>query len=311
MKKYEKVAVGGTFDRLHKGHEAMLNLAFESGETIVVGITSDIFVIEKVWSDLIQPFETRKTKLEEWLDRSGYGKSEIVVLDDMYGTTLSDDTIDALVVSQETKVGGEKVNTEREKNDMTPLPLLVSEMVFDEKNEVLSSSNIRKGLVNRQGMRFDKLFEKDIKVNAEQLFKLKKPLGKLLIEVDTEKLMRASMVCVVGDVSAARFRDMGWRMNLEIVDGKSQREVKQQLEHWDAANPAGWIMMEAIKKLFGMIDKGGGKLIIEGEEDLLVLPTLLLAPLESLVYYGQPGEGMVEILVTEELKAKWYQFLKG
>jgi len=311
MKKYSKVAVGGTFDRLHLGHEAMLKLAVESGEKVVVEITNDCFVVEKIWSSLIQPLTLRRAKLEEWFDKYGYDESEMVILEDVFGTTLSDNTIEALVVSQETKAGGEMINSEREIRGKTPLPLLVSGMVFDEKNEVLSSSNIRRGLVNRQGTRFDKLFEKDIKVNTDQLLELKKPLGELLIEVDTEKIMKASMVCVVGDVSTSRFQERDWRMDVEIVDGKSQRQVAQDLEYWDATNPPGWIRNEAVVKLVETIDKGGGKLNIEGEEDLLVLPAILLAPLGSLIYYGQPGKGLVEILVTEELKEKWYLFLKG
>ena len=36
-----KAAVAGTFDILHDGHKALLSRAFEVGDTVVVGITSD------------------------------------------------------------------------------------------------------------------------------------------------------------------------------------------------------------------------------------------------------------------------------
>jgi uncharacterized protein (UPF0218 family) len=48
--------------------------------------------------------------------------------------------------------------------------------------------------------------------------------------------------------------------------------------------------------------------LIRGEEDLVTAVLLLLLPLQSLIYYGQPGEGMVEVVVSEELKEKIFTF---
>ena len=41
---------------------------------------------------------------------------------------------------------------------------------------------------------------------------------------------------------------------------------------------------------------------IQGEEDLLALPAILLAPLGSVVIYGQKDLGVVVVEVTEEKK---------
>ncbi len=49
---------------------------------------------------------------------------------------------------------------------------------------------------------------------------------------------------------------------------------------------------------------------IEGEEDLLALPLVLLAPLESVVLYGQPDQGVVLIRVTETKKNEVLTLLK-
>ena len=42
-KKYKKVAVGGTFDKFHDGHKKLLSTAFDIGDCIEIGVTSDAF----------------------------------------------------------------------------------------------------------------------------------------------------------------------------------------------------------------------------------------------------------------------------
>jgi len=46
------------------------------------------------------------------------------------------------------------------------------------------------------------------------------------------------------------------------------------------------------------------KLYIDGEEDLVTLVAIKLAPLGSVVVYGQPGEGLVAVEVTEGMRVK-------
>ena len=46
----------------------------------------------------------------------------------------------------------------------------------------------------------------------------------------------------------------------------------------------------------------GNFFIVDGEEDLLVLPVLEYAPIGSILYYGQPGKGIVEVVVTNTVK---------
>ena len=40
---YRSIAVGGTFEMLHKGHHFLLSKCFEYADEIVIGLTSDLF----------------------------------------------------------------------------------------------------------------------------------------------------------------------------------------------------------------------------------------------------------------------------
>ncbi len=58
-----------------------------------------------------------------------------------------------------------------------------------------------------------------------------------------------------------------------------------------------------------VILKSRVSVIVEGEEDLLVLPLISLTPIGSLIVYGQPREGMVVVEVTEKMKGWAEDFL--
>ena len=56
------------------------------------------------------------------------------------------------------------------------------------------------------------------------------------------------------------------------------------------------------KKVFSI----GNKVVIKvnGEEDMAVIPVVLASPLGYEIYYGQPGKGVVKIIVTEKIKGE-------
>ena len=47
MAKYKRVAVGGTFDKFHYGHRSLIAKAFEIGENVEIGVTSNVFAGKK------------------------------------------------------------------------------------------------------------------------------------------------------------------------------------------------------------------------------------------------------------------------
>jgi len=50
-------------------------------------------------------------------------------------------------------------------------------------------------------------------------------------------------------------------------------------------------------------------LMINGEEDLLVIPACIFAPENSIVLYGQPNQGLVIVKITPEIRNKTQRLL--
>ena len=75
-------------------------------------------------------------------------------------------------------------------------------------------------------------------------------------------------------------------------------------------NPPGTISAEAQLILYEAVKKCKTlAVIVEGEEDLLVLPLMVHMPLGSVIIYGQPCKGMVVITLTEEQRNWAIQFM--
>ncbi|MGA2681988.1 MAG: pantetheine-phosphate adenylyltransferase [Candidatus Bathyarchaeia archaeon] len=152
MKKFSKVAVGGTFDELHMGHESLLSKAFEIGEKVVIGLSSDEFV-----SKMGKPHETasyveRLVELQAFLEKSGLAdRAEIVPLNDPYGLTITGQSLEALVVSKETESTANKINEIRCKASLSPLKIVAVRMVPAENCGSISTTRIRSGEIDRNG----------------------------------------------------------------------------------------------------------------------------------------------------------------
>lgn len=73
-----------------------------------------LFFLEKVLKDLIEPYSLRVQRLQEFLkDTKPSLKVEIVPLNDPFGVSVVDPLLQCIVVSEETRKGGEAVNKKR------------------------------------------------------------------------------------------------------------------------------------------------------------------------------------------------------
>ena len=146
-KKYNKVAVGGTFDKFHDGHKKLLSTAFELGNQIEIGVTSDAFGGLK--GD-IDSCEERMNNLKLFFkDKSNF---RVVSLDDPFGTTIYEADFDAIVVSEETEPTAVKINEIRLSKGMNPLDIVVVSFVLAEDGNPISSTRIRRGEIDKNGL---------------------------------------------------------------------------------------------------------------------------------------------------------------
>jgi pantetheine-phosphate adenylyltransferase len=322
---YDLIVCGGTFDHFHKGHREFLTYAFSLGKEVVIGLTSDKYIekskIKSQKSNLIESYEIRKKCLEAFLsDKEAGKKVSIVKIDDLFGSTLSNSLlIDGIVVSNDTKKGAELINQKRKELELSPLEIFVAPSVNGEDGKPISSARIRGGEINREGRLYIKplWLERDLILPENLKTELRKPLGEIIKEI--RRTDNAPCIIAVGDVTVKKLNESSIAQDISTVDFKVARK-KIYSSFLDlnfpkdrtiiiVENPSGHITHDLFLKIINIFRLGFDKKIIikiDGEDDLAVLPLILAAPLNSVVYYGQPDVGLVKILVSEKIKNRAY-----
>ena len=149
---YLLVAMGGTFDVLHRGHRLLLKKAFEVGRTVTIGITSDVFARQLHKPHKVDLFDSRKKDLEKLLEKWGVlSRAKIVKLDDRFGPTIASPRIQALVVSKRTVRTGYEINRRRRLKGLKPLAIVTIDLIQAQDKKPISSTRIRRGRIDREG----------------------------------------------------------------------------------------------------------------------------------------------------------------
>jgi len=149
---FREVAVGGTFDALHRGHKILLRTAFRAGDKVLIGLSRNGFVQRLRKNHTVDPYPKRKRALISFLKKEGLlERGKIIPLDDPYGPTINNSTIDVLVVSRFTKKMADRINSIRRRRGLRPLSVVSIRMVLAEDFEPISSSRIRAGEIDREG----------------------------------------------------------------------------------------------------------------------------------------------------------------
>jgi pantetheine-phosphate adenylyltransferase len=150
--RYSLVAMGGTFDVLHKGHRKLLRQAFTIGRNVMIGITSDEFARTLHKPHKLDSYAKRKRDVEHLLSRWGVlSRAKIVPLRDRYGPTVRESRIQAIVVSRRTLKTAYEINSKRRAKRLKPLIIDPIDLIMAEDKRPISSTRIRRGSIDREG----------------------------------------------------------------------------------------------------------------------------------------------------------------
>lgn len=321
---YKNVVVGGTFDHLHKGHKKLLSAAFAQAQHVNIGITTEKLFQQKMLAEQIESYALREEGIRKFLkEKQLLGRATIIPIDSIYGNTLDEDThFEAIFVTKENLPNVRLINQKRQEIGFTPLHVVTVAYELDMNGDIISSERIRKGEIDRTGYVYRDLFRKPLVLPEHLRATLQKPLGEIITTTDNVlKVLRPapSAIIAVGDIITQELQKAGRRADIAIVDGKTRRHTLSSFTKsspsFKAKNTQGTIQPQAVTIIQQALQtylktKEKQTIAIEGEEDLLALPAILLAPLGAVVLYGQFDQGVVVNRVTEQIKRKVINLLK-
>ncbi len=145
---YKTVALGGTFDVFHKGHERLLSAAFKLSQKVIIGITSDQLVKTLGKSHPVEAYSTRVHNVRRFLSTHKWNRrGEIHRLDDPFGPAAIRKNLEA----PDTLSSGRKLNEARRADGLTELQIQTVPFAIARDGKPISSTRVRKGEIDRRG----------------------------------------------------------------------------------------------------------------------------------------------------------------
>ncbi len=152
----------------------------------------------------------------------------------------------------------------------------------------------------------------DISLRDEYREKIKEIKGKL---VKNQRDIGKGKIISVGDRVTISLIDMGRPPDIAVIDLREKRKINcstiRLLNGYlilTSKNPPGTITSSSWDAIYLAIRMAliGFKvaLIVEGEEDLLGFPSVILAPDKWVMVYGQPNLGMISVVVDRFTREK-------
>jgi uncharacterized protein (UPF0218 family) len=143
----------------------------------------------------------------------------------------------------------------------------------------------------------------------------KEPFGTLYRSIEEIlPILKDGKVYAVGDVVTHNLQKNGIIPAVAIVDGYTMRSPCKKMPDLtgrcvQVKNPAGCLTGELIRALDQAVAHPPVTIVVEGEEDLAVIPMVIAAPIGSVVLYGQPHEGVVLRTVTRQAQQTAREYL--
>ena len=145
-----RVVLGGTFDRLHVGHEALLAKAFEVGDEVFIGISSQEMA-QKGRKRRVRPLAERKRRVEALLRRRGWD-GQVVEIQHPFGRAL-EARYQGIVVSPETLPRVVEINRERRKLGRRMLKVFTIPYFYGDDGLRISATRMAQGEIDGHGRR--------------------------------------------------------------------------------------------------------------------------------------------------------------
>jgi GTP-dependent dephospho-CoA kinase len=146
--------------------------------------------------------------------------------------------------------------------------------------------------------------------------RLSKPLGRVFSQneaggVEFRNMAAvAPMVVTVGDRVTDTLQSVGRTPEVQVVDGFERRQKREYPKAPYARlikvkNPAGAVTVDAIEGVrAAFMGKKPVRVQVDGEEDLMAMLAIAMAPVSAMVFYGQPGVGLVAVKANAISKAR-------
>lgn len=151
MTKFKLVALGGTFDIIHRGHLELLRNGFSISSRVIIGLTSDELARKKGKKpdhDYSKRYKTLDDTIKENFPNSKY---EISKLDNDFGPAVLEKEVEALVVSEETSSKGTELNKLRSQRNSPPVELIVVPMALAKDGTRISTTRIKRSEIDADG----------------------------------------------------------------------------------------------------------------------------------------------------------------
>lgn len=320
------MVLGGTFDRLHIGHKTVITTALEITEMLHICVMSDEAI--KRWMNKknmhkLRNLSERLKGISKFIEKiNAHGRVKLSVIEDPYSYAVLSDIateLDAILITTDTGVirRADELNKKRVKKKLQPLEMFQVPLIIDKDGSIISSSALRTG----KNFLYEQLIQiSDVFLTEEARKLAKLPIGKLVKSID-EIPYFPDVVIVVGDFVLATFVERKIPISIGIIDRKTKRvPTKKEIylldvltdkhivvPHIPLTNRRSTINKEAwVTIALAMLQKNTVIVRVFGEEDLLAIPAILLAPKNSLVVYGQPppNEGLVYQYIDDEIREK-------
>ena len=143
--------MGGTFDKIHLGHVSLLRTAFSLSDEIIIGLTSDRRAKINRSEEYINPYSERFESLNDFISNNFKGNYSIVELNDNWGPGVFDESLNAIIVSEETEKVAIELNVNRKLKGLKELEIEVIPLVLANDGRRISSTRIRNKEINIEG----------------------------------------------------------------------------------------------------------------------------------------------------------------